>query len=394
MDYRFRLAARMLTSRKGSMMGAIFAIAIGILVVSLISVIFSGLYNAVIRDLTDYQFGHLVVSDQSTNIKRSENHLINWFKRMPSVDSAAPRLQSSGDIEYRKNGQLLEEFRVILVGIDPLKDPTASKLYQNIEQGTFVADRNSAVIGSLIAKKLDANLNERIRIILVDKFGEEQRRYFTVSGITKNSGGLAFDGGIILHIDALRDMTNRSDETGQIIVKFNDTSQIKDIQTLFLMQFQVDDLKAEIVEDAAEEQLQGFNAIIVMFTLIGYVGMLSSAFAIVTIQMMLVSRKTTEIGIIRAIGAKQKDIMVIFLIQGIIIGFLGVAVGTTFGLGFATYAKETQMKFMDSFALEVDYDWVNFARTATIAFVLSLISSIYPAYRAAKLQPLEAIRTG
>ena len=392
MDYRFRLAARMLTSRKGSMMGAILAIAIGILVVSLISVIFAGLYNAVIRDLTDYQFGHLVVSDQSTNIERSENYLVNWFKRIPSVDAAAPRLQSTGDVEYRKNGKLLEEFRVILVGVDPLKDPTASKLYQNMEKGTFVTDRNSAVIGYLIAEKLDTNLNERIRIILIDKFGEEQSRHFTISGITNNSGGLAFDGGIILHIDALRDMTGRPDETGQIIVRFNDISQIKDIQTLFLRQFQADDLKAEIVEDAAEEQLQGFNAIIVMFTLIGYVGMLSSAFAIVTIQMMLVSRKTSDIGVIRAIGAKRKDILVIFLIQGMIIGFFGVAVGTAFGIGFATYAKETQMKFMDSFALEVKYDWMSFASTGIIAFALSLVSSIYPAYRATKLQPLEAIR--
>jgi len=281
----------------------------------------------------------------------------------------------------------------MLVGIDPLKDPAASKLYQNMEQGTFVTARNSAVVGFMMAEKLNVSLNDRIRIIIIDKFAEEQKKYFTVTGITKNSGGFAFDYGIILHIDTLRDMTGYSDETGQIIVRFNDVTTIKDVQTLFLMQFQRDDLKAEIVEEAAEEQLQGFNAIIVMFTLIGYVGMMSSAFAIVTIQMMLVSRKTRDIGVIRAIGAKRRDILIIFLIQGVIIGLLGVVVGTAFGFGFAVYAKETQMKFMDSFALEVEYDQLNFASTGIIAFVISLISSIYPAYRASKLQPLEAIRS-
>ena len=394
MDYKIKIAARMLTSRRGSLMGAIFAIAIGILVVSLISVIFTGLGNAFVRDFTDYQFGHLVVRDQSTNIERSENYLMNWFKKMPSVDAAAPRLQSSGDIEYRKNGQLIEEFRVQLVGIDPLKDPTVSKLYLNIEHGIFVTDRSSVVIGAIMAEKLNVNLNERIKIILIDKFGDEQEKYFTVTGIGKRSGGMAFDTGIILHIDTLRDMTNRQNETGQILVRFNDISNIRDVQTLFLMQFHVDDLTAEIVEVAAQEQLEGFNAVLVMFTLIGYVGMLSSAFAIVTIQMMLVARKTRDVGVIRAIGAKRRDILIIFLVQGMIIGLLGVAVGTAFGLGFATYAKETQLSFMDSFALEVEYDWMNFATTGMIAFTLVLISSIYPAYRATKLQPLEAIRNG
>ena len=393
MDYRFRIAVRMLTSKKGSLIGAILAIAIGILVISLISVIFVGIYNAVIRDLTDFQFGHLVVSDQSSNIKISENNLISWFEKIPSVDAAAPRLHDTGDIEFRKNGQLVEEFRVMLVGVDPLKDPTASKLYQNMEQGTFVRTKNSVVVGFTMAEKLNVNLNDRIRIILIDKFGEEQKRYFTVTGITKNSGGFAYDFGVILHIDALRDMTDRSDETGQIIVRFNDVTNIQDVQTLFLMQFRTHDLKAQIVEEASEEQLQGFNAIIVMFTLIGYVGMMSSAFAIVTIQMMLVSRKTRDIGIIRAIGAKRRDILVVFIIQGVIIGLMGVAVGTAFGFGFAMYAKETHMKFMDSFALEVEYDQLNFASTGIIAFVISLISSLYPAYRASKLQPLDAMRS-
>ena len=375
-------------------MGAIFAIAIGILVVSLISVIFTGLGNAFIRDFTDYQFGHLVVRDQSANIERSDTYLMNWFTKIPSVDAAAPRLQSSGDVEYRKNGQLIEEFRVPLVGIDPLKDPSVSKLYLNVEHGIFVTDRNSVVLGAIMAERLDVNLNERIQIILIDKFGDEQKKYFTVVGIGKTSGGMAFDAGIILHIDTLRDITNRQNETGQILVRFNDLSYLRDVQTLFLMQFAGNDLTAEIVEVAAQEQLEGFNAVLVMFTLIGYVGMLSSAFAIVTIQMMLVARKTRDVGVIRAIGAKQRDILIVFLIQGVIIGLLGVAVGTAFGLGFATYAKETQLSFMNSFALQVEYDWMNFATTGLIAFSLSLISSIYPAYRATKLQPLEAIRIG
>ena len=60
-----------------------------------------------------------------------------------------------------------------------------------------------------------------------------------------------------------------------------------------------------------------------MINLIGYFGMMSSAFAILTIQMMLVNSKTREIGIMRAIGARRKDILIIFIMQGMIIGTVG-----------------------------------------------------------------------
>ena len=81
-----------------------------------------------------------------------------------------------------------------------------------------------------------------------------------------------------------------------------------------------------------------------MINLIGYFGMGSSAFAIVTIQMMLVNSKTREIGVMRAIGAKRKDILMVFILQGMIIGAIGAGAGTGIGLAYTTYAKETNMQ--------------------------------------------------
>ena len=65
-------------------------------------------------------------------------------------------------------------------------------------------------------------------------------------------------------------------------------------------------LKTETIEESSEEQLAGFRSGIAMINMIGYFGMMSSAFAIVTIQMMLVNGKTKEIGVMRSIGAKKK----------------------------------------------------------------------------------------
>jgi lipoprotein-releasing system permease protein len=107
---------------------------------------------------------------------------------------------------------------------------------------------------------------------------------------------------------------------------------------------------------------------------------------------MLVSSKTREVGIMRAIGAKRKDILVIFIVQGMIIGAMGAGVGTAMGLGYTFYAKESKMSFQGSIPLEVSYDWTKITQTALMAFGLAVTASIYPSFKATKLQPVEAMR--
>ena len=133
---------------------------------------------------------------------------------------------------------------------------------------------------------------------------------------------------------------------------------------------------------------------IALINLVGYFGMMSSAFAVVTIQMMQVTSKTREIGIMRAIGSRRKDILIIFIFQGMVIGAIGAGLGTVFGVAYTVYAKETHLTFQGSLALEVTYNWLGILQTDILAFVLAIVASIYPAYKATKLQPVEAMRFG
>ena len=216
-----------------------------------------------------------------------------------------------------------------------------------------------------------------------------------VTGISKTAGGQGFDTSVIIHIDTLRSMLDRPNESNSIFVKLNEKNPdgAKEVKNQFLAAYANDELKAQTIEESAEATLKGFRSGIAMINLIGYFGMMSSAFAIVVIQMMLVSNKTREIGVMRAIGAKRKDILIIFIFQGMIIGMCGAGVGTGFGLVYTTYAKITNMQFEGSLALEVNYNWEKIGQTALIAFGLAVIASLYPSYRATKLQPVEAMRT-
>jgi len=388
------LAKRMLFNKKGSLIGAVLAVTIGILVIHVNFVIFQGLFDAIVRDISDYRNGDVLVTDEFDYIDKSDLSIVNWFERIPFVEAAAPRLSSTAEMNMTKYGKLIEETRVPIVGVDPFRDIRASTVHETVSEGSYVFSRNSIVLGSNVANDLGgAQVGDSVKVLVVDRYGEDQIRRFTVSGIAKSPGGQGFDYTAVVHIDTLRDMLNRNGETGSFMIKLNDPSKALEVKEFFLRSFPNDDFLAETIEESAEEQLAGFRSGIAMISMIGYFGMMSSAFAILTIQMMLVNGKTKEIGIMRAIGAKRKDILIVFIFQGMIIGAIGAGVGTAAGLGYTFYAKETKMSFDNSLPLEVTYNWEKIIQTALTSFILAIIASLYPSYRATKLLPVEAMRT-
>ncbi len=394
LDYRFNLAKRMLANKRGSLMGAVLAVSIGILVIHVNFVIFQGLYDAIIRDMSGYRFGDIYITDEDDYIEKSDLSLVNWLERIPFVEAVTPRLSSTASINATKYGERFEETRVPILGIDPLRDIRTSAAHETISSGQYVFSRNSIVIGSWIANKLgDIKPGEAVKLKIVDRWGENQLKQFVVSGISTSPGGQGFDNTVLIHIDTLRDMLDRNGETGSFLVRLNDPTKAIQVKDFFLRSFPNDDFEAETIEESAEEVLRGFRSGIAMINMIGYFGMMSSGFAIVAIQMILVSSKTREIGIMRSIGAKRKDILIMFLLQGMIIGVIGASVGTAAGLGYTFYAKETKMAWNNSVPLEVNYDWSKTIQTAFTSFGLAIVASIYPAYRATKLQPVEAMRT-
>jgi len=397
MDYRLNLAMRMLANKRGSLIGAVLAVSIGILVIHVNFVIFQGIYDAIIRDMTDYRFGDIYVThEEDSTIERSHLVYTNWFERVPIIQAATPRLSGSADIEFRNAGQENEEFDVPVVGVDPVTDVQASTIHTTISDGQYVYARNSIVVGETVSQDLGGiRVGDNIKLKITNQWGVEESKRFMVTGISKTAGGQGFDSSVIIHIDTLRSMLDRPNESNSIFVKLNEKNPdgAKEVRNQFLAAYANDELKAQTIEESAEATLKGFRSGIAMINLIGYFGMMSSAFAIVVIQMMLVSNKTREIGVMRAIGAKRKDILIIFIFQGMIIGMCGAGVGTGFGLVYTTYAKITNMQFEGSLALEVNYNWEKIGQTALIAFGLAVIASLYPSYRATKLQPVEAMRT-
>ncbi len=122
-----------------------------------------------------------------------------------------------------------------------------------------------------------------------------------------------------------------------------------------------------------------------------------AAFNIVSSLVMLVMDKTREIGILKAMGATSRQIMRIFMFEGIYVGLTGTVIGSAIGyliaiiqIKFEVFTLPSDVYLINAFPVELE--WLDFVYIASIAMILSLLSSVYPAYKASQLEPVEAIR--
>lgn len=125
---------------------------------------------------------------------------------------------------------------------------------------------------------------------------------------------------------------------------------------------------------------------------------LVAAFNIASTLIMVVMRKTKEIGILKSIGANNRDIMNIFIIQGVATGIIGAIIGFIIGIAICLYLKAFPISmpgggsvyYIDKLAVSIK--WMEVIIIPVVAVIISFLSTLYPAFHASRLDPVEAIR--
>ena len=316
-------------------------------------------------------------------------------------------LQSVEGVEYIQgivsgNGQMYylgEKATVSVEGIDPLvwKEMTTSEL----ESGRFLgpSDYNVVIVGSRIAKdtfKQPLTVNRMITI---------EEKAFKVVGILKESGGFGGDDSkIFMPIKAARDTLEDvgSDEFDSITLKVantDDVDQVMEDADKKLMcsrhltekekDFSISSSKSvqETMSDITQTMTLFLGAIAAVSLLVGAVGIANTMFTSVL-------EKTKEIGIMKSIGAKNSDIMMIFLLNSAIVGLVGGLLGICLGTGISSLLPLLGMKMMgmgrDGMTTVVTPMLLIYALLISIG--IGMVAGVIPAYRASKLKPVDALR--
>ena len=391
-----RLTGTSLLAHKLRSFLTMLGISVGITAVVLLTSIGEGLYQFVLSEFN--QFGTTLVA---VNPGRVTTHGMTMgvfgstrpltiedaeaLKRLPFAKSVVALTQGNAEVEGNNRTR-----RTTIYGAGSKFPETFS---MNVRSGRFLPDddpiapRAFAVLGYKVKQELFGNLNplgERIRI------GGDRYR---IIGIMEPKGQvLGFDLDDTVYIPAARglDLFNR-EGLMEIDILYKEGTNVDRVVAGIKRILETRHGREDFTITTQEQMLEVLGSILNVLTFavgaIGSISLFVGGIGIITIMTISVNERTTEIGLLRALGAKQSQVLSLFLGEAIVLSAIGGASGLLLGIGIA------QLLHIALPALPVHTPWTFVFLAEGLAIVIGLIAGVLPARRAARLDPVEALRS-
>ena len=384
----FFIAKKQMLERKKQSILSIVGVFIGITVLIVSLGVSNGLDKNMINSILSLTSHINVYSPE--NIPNYEE-LVKNIEEVKGVKGAVPTIETQGIIKYEGHGEPYVA-GVKVVGYDLDKAIKVMKLDDYIIDGKIdVEDKKSILIGKELAASMGAMVGDKVKLIT----SEETDLEMTVGGIFQ-SGFYEYDLNMVLIQLQTAQYITYSDETvGRLSVRLDNPYDAQEL---------IYDVARKLPTDLyigtwGEQNRALLSALtlektimLVVFSLIAIV----AGFLIWITLNTLVREKTKDIGIMRAMGFSKKNIMLIFLIQGIILGIIGIILGIIVSLILLYYIKNYAVDLVSNIYylkdIPIEISLKEIAIIVGANFIVILISSIFPAYRAAKLENVEALR--
>ncbi len=264
----------------------------------------------------------------------------------------------------------------------------------NIAEGSFISDENvrglgrQAVLGATVAKDLFADTDAIGKTIRIN--GGSYR----VIGVLASKGGFGFsgpDGVVFVPITTMQKILTGSDSYSTIAVQVANKDQMKDLQQnitdILMTRHRV--LEADFSVISQEDILGTLSSVITTFTLflaaIASISLVVGGIGIMNMMLTTVTERTKEIGLRKAVGAKQDDIRIQFLVEAVMLTLLGGIIGT--GIGWLVSFGVTA-----SGILQTSVSLSSVLLACGVSAGIGIVFGYYPAARAARLSPIDALR--
>lgn len=328
-------------------------------------------------------------------------------QRIDAVDGAAPYISGEGMLRTGRNlsGTLIR-------GVLPEQEREVSDVANHMIAGEFTSlekGEYNIVIGAELATMLGVGVDDKVDLMIpeanITPAGIVPRfRRFTVGGIFK-VGMYEYDRGMVMiHLGDAATLYNMRDGVTGLRLHLKDMFDAPDVSR----QLQVMLEPGKRVSDWTRQHANFFHAIAtektVMFIILSLI-IAVAAFNIVSMLVMVVTDKQGDIAILRTLGLTPRSVMAIFMVQGSLIGVIGTVVGVLLGVLLSINIEhivpmlesllQTDLLSADVYyisQLKAELHQRDVIRIAALSLVLSFLSTLYPAWRAARVQPAEALR--
>ena len=385
-------------------------IVIGALLVGMFSGVFTstfmnGWMQQRIRDGVETEISHLRIQDPEfkksedfTNYFTGVDKMETFIRSISEVNGVSPRLSALTMIASAETAT-----GVKLLAVDPEKEQTVINIPDKIIEGAWFQGikRNPIIIGDKLAKKLKVKLRSKLVITLQDINGNIVSAAFRVAGIYKTVN-TSFDE---THVWARKsDIMNITsfpkDAAHEILVHTSNYKKIsgivdkisKEFPKMSVLSWQKFSPEFAVLTEMGNMYLYMFVVII----------LLALGFGIVNTMLMVVMERVHELGMLMAVGMNKKRVFSMIMIETLFLSVIGGFAGIAAGIWATDYFGQSGIDLsLWSEGLEEwgysaiifpEYDWSMMFVIALMVLLTGIIAAIYPAYRALKLAPAEAVR--
>jgi putative ABC transport system permease protein len=402
----FKIAWRNIIRNKRRSLITISAVSFGLGLLIFVWSFVEGAHKQMINNYTSLLAGHIQIHQkgfyqkQKLELNIPDVNLLNSeLQKNSSIKSFSSRIKAVGLI-----GSSESSAGAFILGIDPDKEKTVSQFYKRIKKGNFLetGKDNEILISTSLAKNFNVDLGDKIIIMSQAIDGSIASGAYRIKGMFE-TGAEEIDKGIVfITLRAAQELFVMPDAVSEIVIQVSSPEHAKTVSKKLIKELPPS-LEVMSWQEVSPSFYQWIEFDVGFIWIIVIIVMIVVAIGILNTVLMGVLERTREFGILLAVGTKPKQITAMVALESFFLGIIGTALGVLLGGLLTLYFSKAGINLtvfsaaLNSFYTDpVIYPQWNIMHaniSSGLVLMTSLLASIYPAWHASTLQPIDAIRS-
>jgi len=366
----------------------------------------NGMLNARIQSIVGTEMSHIQIhkpgfldNDQFTLQIQNADSILDIVKATPNVIAASKRVIINSMVATAETGT-----GVKITGVDPEDEKKVTQISSKVFEGKYLDEsgKNPVVISERLATKLKVGLKNKIIITVQDVNTNITGGAFRVVGIYRTDNLMFDDNNIFVRNSDIYRLTGLSATAAhEIAVMLNKNDNAEAAAGILALKFPGLEVKDwQQLSPEASYLVSAMNQYMFIFL---FIILLALSFGIVNTMLMVILERVHELGMLMAIGMNRVRVFFMIMLETVFLSLTGGVLGIIIGYAVSRYLgkvgldlyfwKEAFGELGYSTMIYTDIDSKTMIFTSVMVILAGIISSLYPAYKALKLNPSEAIRS-